>query len=197
MDQDIVAELMPALTERCQSWEALAFLEIPAEDVAFVLGTLPDKISKYIRLKYAAQNEYIGDVEIYLLLEILDIAVKNKWKYPKDHIGKEFLRNMGRIAITEGVFPHVCMTCQGTKSSVLIEGKVVDCPSCGGSGKRRPSYRERAETMGFKHETWRINWDSRYKEVAAILDNWESQAIGKFKTMLPQYFTRYIRDKFV
>jgi len=196
MDQDIVAELLPSLAEQCHSWEAIKFLEIPAEDLAFVLGTLPDKVSKYMRLKYVAQSEYINDIEIYLLLEIVDLATKKKWKYPKERIGKEFLRGMGRMAICEGVFPYVCMTCRGTKSQILIEGKVESCPSCGGSGKRRPSYRERAEIMGFKHETWRINWDSRYKEIAGILDNWESEGIGKFKKMLPEYFTRRIRAEY-
>jgi len=197
MDQDIVAELMPALAERCQSWEAAAFLEIPSEDVAFVLGTLPDKVSKFMRIKYAAQDEYANEIEIYLLLQILDLATRGKWKYPKDRIGKELLRNIGRMAIAESIFPHVCMTCQGTKSQILLEGKVENCPSCGGSGKRRPSYRERADIMGFKHETWRINWDSRYKECAGILDDWESQAIGKFKKMLPGYFTSHVQAKFL
>jgi len=189
----VAAELLTALTERCQDPILAHFIDIPPEDVAYALGTMEGKISKYMRLKYAAQNEYRAEVERLLLMDIVTLWLSRGWKHNKT---KDFLRNMGRMALVESIFPHVCMTCQGTKSQILLQGKVENCPSCGGSGKRRPSYRERAGVMGFKPTTWRVKYNNKYLEVLKILDNWESEGIGQIKRKLPEYFSRYIRTEF-
>jgi len=191
--QSIAAELLTALTERCQDMAFAHFIDIPPEDVAYALGTMPDKVSKYMRLKYAGQNEYRMDIERALLLDIVELWIERGYKHNKT---RDFLRDMGRMALAESVFPHVCLTCQGTKSQILLQGKVENCPSCGGSGKRRPSYRERAQIMGFKPTTWRVKWNSKYLDILKILDQWESEGIGQIKRKLPEYFHRFIKAEF-
>jgi len=192
--QSIAAELLTALTERCASREAIRVLPPPPEDVAYALGTMPSHISKFIRMKYIAQNEYRSDIELALLMEIVELWISKGWRHNKT---KDFLRDLGRMALAESIFPHVCMTCQGTKSQILLQGKVENCPSCGGSGKKEPSYRERAMIMGFKPETWRVKWNAKYIEILKILDRWESEGIGQLKAKLPEYFGRFIRAQFL
>lgn len=149
---------------------ALAMLERP-KMVEFT-GERQKKIpGLIIRIKFADELNHLRDLDYEVWLQIVvEMAIKQKWHYPKD-AGQEFWRKMGRMAIAEEISPHVCIRCGGirdkdTDQTIEIkEGKRSTCSLCRGTGHREPTDGARADTIGISRKVWNETWAPRYEEI--------------------------------
>lgn len=68
------------------------------------------------------------------------------------------LRAMVYLALSEYMTPPSCLSCTGTTQTWrMVDGAVtpVDCPACGGSGRRRFTQEELADISGLPWQTWK------------------------------------------
>jgi hypothetical protein len=152
-----------------------SFHRICPEDVLHALGKIKHEgASLMVRVKWAAQEQFRYDLEVAFWLAIVDLANAEKWPYPRKFKGKEFYRNMGRLALAENISPNICLECGGCGQEITPEGKLEDCKPCRGSGRSQHSDRSRARILEMPWETFRQGWIDRYRQVQGMADMWES-----------------------
>ena len=90
---------------------------------------------------------------------------------------KGTLRGVVSLVISEYMDPPSCLSCHGTaKSWKMVEGAVtpVDCPACGGRGRRRMTHEELASISELPWDTW----GPRYARLHKLLRANERAAIA-------------------
>ncbi|MCG8004680.1 MAG: hypothetical protein JAY88_14670 [Candidatus Thiodiazotropha lotti] len=102
------------------------------------------------RLKWADDWSGIKDLELYLWISAVDIAIEKGWKVPK---GREYLRKMARLAIFEMAAPMQFKQENG-----------IDCDA------------GRAEFLGMDKSRYSRVWGERYEMVKRALDTMTSDA---------------------
>lgn len=168
---------------------------ITMEDVMYALATVKHGGAELLlRVKYTHDTTFLSDLERKLLMAIADLESVQQRTIPKERQGQEFLRNLGRLALFEQLSPHICMSCGGVgkrlctadmlkamnKHNIAVnEGKILECTTCRGTGRKRPTEHSRAQTMTIPWETWRRTWSGCYMDVQAILIDWEDIGIRK------------------
>ena len=174
-------ELLARVTARAAPLEQSisGFGRFTTDDILHSLGLIPHSGAVLLlRVKYCQQTEFLQDLDIHFWTTIGDLALSERWPYPIKFKGQEFYRSLGRLALVETISHHVCMLCGGTTKNLTDEGKVIDCPECHGTGRKKPSERFRARLIGMPYETWRYGWTDRYKQVQGIADLWEEIGVG-------------------
>ena len=86
------------------------------------------------------------------------------------------LRRVVYMAMEEHVSPPPCLSCHGTASTWrMVDGAVaaIDCPACGGRGRRRLSDDELAESVDLPWAVWR----PRYAHLLRMLRAEERAAL--------------------
>lgn len=171
------AELLAKVTARAAPLEVLpsAFQRITPEDVVHALGMIKhDGASLLIRIKWAGQSEFVQDLDIKFWISVVNLANSEHWPYPEKLKGKEFYRNMGRLALAENINPNICLECGGSSIQITPAGKLEECSPCRGTGRSQHSDRSRARLLGMPWETYRHLWNERYRKIQGMVDLWES-----------------------
>lgn len=171
------AALLAKITARSVPFEVIpsAYQRITPEDVLHALGGIKHSgASLMVRVKWAGQNQFLQDLEIKFWLTIVNVANAEKWPYPIKKKGKEFYRDMGRLALAENISPNICLECGGSSIQITPEGKLEECSPCRGTGRSHHSDRSRARILGMPWETYRQLWNERYRRVQGMVDLWES-----------------------
>jgi hypothetical protein len=174
-------ELLAKVTAKAVPFEQAisGFGRFTSEDILHSLGLIPHSGAVLLlRVKYCGQKEFVQELDIHFWTTIGDLALQERWPYPIRFKGKEFYRNMGRIALSELIEPRVCLECGGTAIQITPEGRLIDCVPCRGTGRSNHSDRSRSRLIGMPWETWRQGWNDRYKQVQGIADTWESMGLG-------------------
>ena len=174
-------ELLAKVTAKAAPLEQSisAFGRFTQSDILHSLGLIPHSGAVLLlRVKYCGQQEFLQDLDIHFWTTIGDLALYEKWPYPIKFKGREFYRNMGRIALAELIEPRICLHCAGTALFINQESKLVDCPECNGSGKARNTQRSRARLLGMPWQTWNNTWQDRYRQIQGVADTWESMGLG-------------------
>lgn len=174
-------ELLAKVTTRAVPLEqAIAgYGRFTPEDILHSLGLVRHQGAiLLLRVKFCGQNEFLQDLDIRFWMAVGDMALQERWPYPIRHKGKEFYRNMGRLALAENINPNICLECGGTKIEITSQGKLIDCSHCHGSGKANHSHRYRAKSMDMPWQTWNNTWQDRYRKIQGITDMWESIGLG-------------------
>ena len=170
------SELLSLATARSLNWENLpgGIPNLTQQDVMYALACIHhDGAALLLRVKYADQKTYLPDLDNELHIAIIDLWKAKKWPSNDD-----FLRNLGRMALTEHISPRVCMRCGGWKHDIE-NGKVIQCRACRGTGRKKPSDSGRARLMGVTRDIWRRRWADKYYYIQALLDDWEGLGIGR------------------
>ena len=174
-------ELLAKITTRSVPLEHVSsgFGRFTQEDILHSLGLIPHSGSVLLlRVKYCGQIEFLRDLDIHFWTTIGDLALSEHWPYPIRFKGKEFYRNMGRMALSENISAKTCLDCAGTGKDLTLQGKVIDCLDCGGTGRKNASDRSRSRHLGMPWETWRQGWNDRYRQIQGVADTWESMGLG-------------------
>ncbi len=168
------AELLSMATARTPNPDSLGGLPLlTQQDVMYALACIHhDGAALLLRVKYADQTTYIPQLDAELYAAIIDLWDAKRWDKP------DFLQEMGRMALSEHVSPRICMRCGGWQHDVE-NGKVIQCRSCRGTGRKKPSDSGRAYMMGVTRDIWRHNWSDKYHYIQALLDEWQSLGIGR------------------
>lgn len=183
------AELLARITAQTKPLQPVAgdYARLTIEDILHALGNIRHKhASLVLRVKYADQREFISDLEYAFWLEVVDLSNREGWKYPKNLIGKEFYRNLARLVIAENISPFICLECGGSAIDI-VNGKVVQCSPCRGTGRSKHSDRSRARILGLSWEGYRDTWAERFDRIAGRLYMWESIGLGSVKKRLATY----------
>lgn len=178
-------ELLSLLTARVQRFH-LAPGGIPlltTEDAAHALGRVRDRnAALLIGVKYGDRTNDIRQLERSLWFLIL----KNypKWtKIEGYERGREFIRRMCQMALSEHMGDHLCPTCKGQSERARENLKhafhrdVTFCVTCNDRGKVHPDDRTRAEMMGLHVDVWQKHWSRKYRKIQAQLFAWEDSAL--------------------
>lgn len=183
------ASLLAIVTARAIPFEVVAssYQRITQEDVLHAMGTIKHEGASYlIRVKWAGQGQFTPELDRRFWMAIVDLSRTERWPYPKNMVGKEFYRNMGKLALTELINPCICIECGGCGKEITQEGKLEDCKPCRGSGKSSHSDRSRARILDMPWETFRQEWIDRYKKIQGIADIWESMALSAMSRKLKE-----------
>lgn len=183
------ASLLSLVTARAKPFEitASSFHRINPEDVLHAMGNIKHEgASLLIRVKWADQKQFTYDLELLFWMAIVNLAQSEKWPYPMKMNGKEFYRNLGRLALSENINPNICLECGGCGKEITEEGKLQDCRPCRGSGKSHHSDRSRARLLGMPWETFRNPWADKYKKIQGMADIWESIALSSISRKFQQ-----------
>jgi len=177
------AELLANLTPDTQEsllWKSRgAIPKLHPETIAFALGRVKKKNAGAVyllRIKYAGDDCW-KDLERRLWMRVIDLANRQKWKYPAHLKGTEFYRRMCRLAAWEHIHHHVCPACLG-RAQALIDNKLLVCESCNGSAHSQMTDDKRAEFLGVDNEFWSLAWSTRYSRIRFILNQWEESALN-------------------
>lgn len=181
------AELLAKVTVKAISLEpAIAgYGRFTPEDILHSLGLVKHQGAiLLLRVKFCGQNEFLQDLDIRFWMAVGDMALQERWPYPIRHKGKEFYRNMGRLALAENINPNICLECGGSGIEITSSGKLLDCGPCRGSGRSYHSDRSRARLMNMPQGTWREGWDERHKQILNLADQWEDIGLSGMKKRL-------------
>ncbi len=174
------AELLSLATARPPNWENApgGIPILTQQDVMYALACIHHNgASLLLRVKYADQKTYIGDLEKEVLKATKELWEEKNWGFPEGK-GSEYLGEMTRFAITEQIIPHICLRCGGWGEDIE-HGKRIPCDNCRGSGRKNPSERARAQILGVEREQWRYTWSDRYGYIRAFMEAWEGMGIGR------------------
>lgn len=178
-------ELLALLTEKIVSLdrESGGVPEITQDDISHAMGFIRDpNASLLVGVKYCGRSGDIHKLDLTLWLEAA--GKSNRWEKDEGYTRrKEFIRRMCQMALNEYMDQHLCPTCNGT-SPVLRENLKnafhkdhLFCETCRDIGRVYPSDEFRAEVMGINPKLWQRSWSDKYREIQAILYNWESLAV--------------------
>jgi hypothetical protein len=143
-------------------------------DIVYALASVKHPgASLLLRVKFCGQNELIHELDRKFWIAVMTKAEQEKWPYPIKFRGKEFYRNLGRLALSESISTNICLECGGTGHEATEDGKIENCGPCRGSGRSVHSDRSRARLMGMSWSTWNSRWDDHYKQVQQIVDDWQ------------------------
>ena len=104
------------------------------------------------------------------------ISEEGNWR-PRDAARVDV---MAECALAESIGTAVCSKCKGTRHTKK-SGLLVECRSCGGSGKRVISNRGYAQMVGLDEKSWRDRWHWRYDGLINITVEWELEAVRAVK----------------
>jgi len=192
------AELLVMLTARTNKFERMptGIPDITQQDLSNALALINHRIaSLLLRVKYANQYDYLQKLDIRVWLKVVSMSIENGWQYPKDRIGREFYHDMARMALAEAIWPHTCLWCHGTGHIVIHKrrlrgkkskriGQVIMCEACKGTGRKRPTERQRARLMNIPLTTWLRRWASVYRDIQIELDKVEAIGLGALRRRL-------------
>lgn len=173
-------ELLAKVTARAVPLEqsASAFGRYTQEDVLHALGLIAHPTASIlIRVKYCHQTELLPDLDLYFWQATVNKALEQGWSYPRKMEGKEFFRNIGRLALSENINPNICLECGGTGKAILND-LLSDCLPCRGSGRSSHPEAARARLIGMPYMSWKNTWADRYRHIQGIADAWESIGLG-------------------
>ena len=90
------------------------------------------------------------------------------------------LRGVVSMVLGEYMEPPPCISCHGTASTWrMVDGAVtaIDCPACGGTGRRRFTDEEMADISGLPWDTWA----PRYAALHRMLRTHERAALATMR----------------
>lgn len=191
-------ELIAILTAKTNQFEKLPTgkLEIDQQLLMAALARIQHPIAPLLlRVKYAQQTDCMETLDRKFWLKVVDISYEQKWKYPKERRGKEFYRNMARMALAEAIWPHVCIACGGVGFITVKRrrlrgrkrkrvGQVIPCEHCQGKGRKLPTQRQRAKLMDIPFTSWLRHWAGPYREIQIALDRIETIGLGSLTNQL-------------
>lgn len=180
-------ELLCLLTEKIVSLEGYSggIPEITQDDMSHAMGFVRDpNASLLLGVKYCGRSADIHKLDITLWLAA--IGKFPDWVRDSNYTrGGEFIRRMCQMAVNEYMDKHLCQTCNGT-SPVLKENlknafhkDQVFCETCRDIGRVYPTDDFRAEIMGINPKMWQRSWSDRYRDIQAILHEWEGRAVSE------------------
>ena len=170
------AELLALVTARSMPLEQAisGYGRITQYDIIYALANIKHPgASLLLRVKFCGQTEFIHELDRKFWIAIIDKATEEKWPYPAKLKGKEFYRDMGRLALSESISSNICLECGGTGQEATEDGKIENCGPCRGSGRSAHSDRSRARLVGMSWSTWNHRWDDHYKQIQQIVNLWE------------------------
>ena len=173
-------ELLAKVTARAVPLEHFAsgHGRLTHDDILHALGLVSHNgATLLIRVKYCHQTELLSDLDLFFWHAVVNKAIEQQWPYPRKMVGKEFFRNMGRLALSENIQPGICLECGGTGKQIA-DSKLIDCPPCRGSGKSSHPDSARARLLDMPYMSWKNTWAERYKHIQGIADSWESVGLG-------------------
>ncbi len=137
-------------------------LDISTIQGALGMCRLPPLISNLLYAKY--QGIQARDLESQINQLILV-----EWNGPPLNTEKA-----ARLVIQEFIHHHRCISCRGSKRSMVLEGsnkgKVVPCSLCRGTGKRRPTGGARAEYFGVHRQLWKRKYSIPFAYIQSEID---------------------------
>ena len=180
------AELLAKVTARAVPLEPSisSFGRLTTNDILHALGLIahPGAVL-LVRVKYCQQSELLSDLDLRFWQATVNKALEHNWPYPRKMEGKEFFRNMGRLALSENIQPGICLECGGTGKAILND-LLADCPPCRGSGRSSHPEASRARMLDMPYMTWKNTWAERYRHIQGIADHWESVGLGGLQKRL-------------
>ena len=128
--------------------------------------------------RYAGDNAALRTVERAMLTELASAVWPDK---PKPGT----LRGVVSMVLCEYVDPPPCLSCAGTASTWrMVDGavKAIDCPACGGSGRRRATDDELTQISGLPAG----KWAPRYAALHRLLRTHERAALSTMREALSE-----------
>lgn len=128
--------------------------------------------------RYAGDHAALRTVERAMLTELAGMVWPDK---PKPGT----LRGVVSMVLGEYVDPPPCLSCAGTASTWrMVDGAVqaIDCPACGGSGRRRATDDELTQISGLPAD----KWAPRYAALHRLLRANERAALATMREALSE-----------
>ena len=172
-------ELLALLTVKIQRFSVApgGVPKYTPEDIAHALAMVKSPPARlYGRVKYADQTEFASELCTELLYYCSHIEGFTTWKVRPGN-----LQAVCSLALYEAINPHICPWCHG-RCQTLIEGRVIICDGCRGSGRRYLTDTDRAKLVGMSKQSWSEYWSEKYKQIQDFPNKWEdivSQALAK------------------
>lgn len=126
--------------------------------------------------RYAGDSAALRTVERAMLSELASMAWPDKHK-------PGVLRCVVSMVLGEYVDPPPCLSCAGTASTWrMVDGAVqaIDCPACGGTGRRRATDDELTQISGLPAD----KWAPRYAALHRLLRTHERAALSVMREAL-------------
>jgi len=162
--------------------------ELTQTDIAAALSmcNFPDGVYYFARAKYCGDASVVGQLEAALWGCIVDMSIAQKWNMRDG--APEYMRRMAILARAESLDHGRCRRCGGTarigartSKYGAPDSKEQPCPSCRRNEKgeatgfgREISGRARARFFGMSAPTYSNYWESRYRAVLSLTDEWDS-----------------------
>lgn len=185
-------ELLALLTAKVQRYVVSdgGIPEVTQEDMSHAMGYIRDKrAALLIGVKYCGRSEDVWELDFALWQSA--ILRFPEWQRDKEYIkGREFIRHLCQMALNEHMEEHTCHTCKGTSAKLKEDLKHAFhkdfefCSTCNDSGKVRPSEKDRARIVGVNFKLWERHWSEKYRQIQAILNDWEGTAAGDLQDAL-------------
>lgn len=149
---------------------------LSAHDIAAALTQLPRGPALLCRIKYADDWTGFRDLLAVVTRRVHTFAERKRWnqRHP------EWFERMALLALEEAELrPRLCERCKGRREVRPRKPKPrwSECPACEGTGKRRLTEHQRANSAGIPWESWRRTWRARQDLVKAELVLWEWMAV--------------------
>jgi len=129
--------------------------------------------------RYAGDTAALRTVERALLVEL----VKLVGGVCPDKPPPGTLRGVVSMVLGEYADPPPCLSCAGTASTWrMVDGAVqaIECPACGGSGRRRATDDELTQISGLPAD----KWAPRYAALHRLLRTHERAALATMKEVM-------------
>lgn len=148
---------------------------LTSAELAGIMSGLTDE--KVAILRGAELMDHSGfDVllrrSLYRLASYPEIQAQSLW--PKNR-----LRYMVTLAYAQLTTPvlSLCEKCKGRQNIPTLQGVIVKCDKCDGTGKQRVSMDIQSQFIGVNPEAWRRTWLKIYENTAlSLLSGWLESA---------------------
>lgn len=156
---------------------------LTVHDISHACAHLPGEAHLIALAMWAEDYSVLKRLEYYVWDYAVKVAIDKGWKVPP---GKEILRRMARLAISEVVLEHryKCDTCEGRGIVYKRRPKPVDCPACKGSGKEKVYRNERADWLLIHRTNYYRKWEPRYELIFAHVVMQKNRAWGHIRRNL-------------
>ena len=152
-------ELLTLLTDKVQQFFTLGGDPFyTSDEVAYILSHVKNPNARlFARVKYAGQLIFSEELARSTRMEVLKTDNIRKWQAPRP----DWILDMARLAIYEDVDPFRCPVCKGIETR-LIEGKIINCEACKGTGGAYFTDADRARILKLDRSNWSRIWRFRY-----------------------------------
>ena len=159
------------------------FSRITPQDIAARLSRCSRGASLLARAKYA--NDTASFSKLYFHFVALAAGPPDGPVWPKKLKPGTFTRLIN-LTVQENVSPGKCGWCNGSAKSLEIDGKVLVCSGCKGSGRVNYSDRLRARMMGIPESTFRRSLVPLHVKLMTIFSEWESEIMAAMMEQNPK-----------